>query len=221
MIQNNYLFIDIIIISTFFFSPSLSVFRPYKICPPAKNKERPTELYGEWQTDPWAPMPVTEDGKITKNAQGNIEIFNQGMVPAGAVHVVEEGDVAETARLLGINFAPALVGFKQRNGKTEAILEGVVVALESEEILREAHRMRADHAEEKQAQKRERQVRGYWVTLIKEIVLKGKLAKEFESDRLGVVNAEMNRRMMSQDHSEDEEEKKRVVKGTDDWSPNI
>ena len=47
------------------------------------------ELFGHWQTEEYVP-PEPRDGKVPRNAYGNIEIFKECMLPQGAVHLKRE-----------------------------------------------------------------------------------------------------------------------------------
>ncbi|KAF8070964.1 RAD4 [Scenedesmus sp. PABB004] len=98
----------------------------------ASGAEQATQaLYGLWQTEPWAP-PAAVDGKVPRNEHGNVEAPPfAAALPEGTVHVVLPG-VAAACRALGIDFAPALVGFEVQGGRNLPKLQGVVVCAEFE-----------------------------------------------------------------------------------------
>ena len=86
--------------------------------------------------------------------------------------------------MLGLEFAPAVVGFRKRKGKTEPLLKGIVVLAENEELLRAAHRERCAHAVLLKDQKREKDIHGFWIQLIKGALLKEKFDNEFKQDQI-------------------------------------
>ncbi len=52
-----------------------------------ENDPSKSALYGEWQTEPFSPVTIQEDGRIPTNSFGNIELFHPRMLPIGAVHL--------------------------------------------------------------------------------------------------------------------------------------
>ena len=55
-------------------------------------KDRPLELYGEWQVEDYIPPPAV-DGKVPRNEYGNVELFKPTMLPKGTVHLKGLSDV--------------------------------------------------------------------------------------------------------------------------------
>ncbi|GAW01080.1 Rad4-domain-containing protein [Lentinula edodes] len=92
-------------------------------------------LYARNQTELYVPDPVV-DGIIPKNQFGNIDLYVNTMLPRGAVHMPFKG-VAKIARKLQIDFAEAVTGFEFRKRKATPVLEGIVVAIENEEVVLE------------------------------------------------------------------------------------
>ncbi|KAM7202500.1 hypothetical protein V8F33_002720 [Rhypophila sp. PSN 637] len=92
-------------------------------------------IYTEEQTTLYVPPPVGEDGRIPKNKFGNIEVFVPSMVPQGGVHV-DHPRAAQASYILGVDYAPALTGWKFAGKKGTAVLQGVVVAKQVEEGVR-------------------------------------------------------------------------------------
>jgi xeroderma pigmentosum group C-complementing protein len=85
-----------------------------------------TELYGEWQTEPWVP-PAAENGVVPKNERGNVEVPPLAQaLPAGTTHL-DFPRVFHACRRLGVDFAPALVGFEPARGGMLPKFAGVVV----------------------------------------------------------------------------------------------
>lgn len=66
------------------------------------------ELFGEWQTEAWAP-PAVVDGRVPVNAHGNWELWTPAHLPEGAEHL-DAPRAAEVAAALGIHYARAFLG---------------------------------------------------------------------------------------------------------------
>ena len=93
-------------------------------------------LYSEDQTAWIIPAPI-DDGIIPRNGYGNIDCFVPSMVPAGAVHLALRG-TAKICRRLGISHAEAVTGFEFGARRAIPVLDGVVVAAEAEQVVRDA-----------------------------------------------------------------------------------
>jgi xeroderma pigmentosum group C-complementing protein len=87
-----------------------------------------TGLYALFQTDLYIPEPVV-DGRIPKNAFGNLDVYVPSMVPPGAVHI-RASEAKNAARLLNIDYADAVTGFQFKGRHGTAVIEGIIVALE-------------------------------------------------------------------------------------------
>lgn len=86
-----------------------------------------TALYAEYQTCLYEPPPAI-DGRIPKNAYGNIDVYVPSMIPGGAVHV-RHPLASEAARVLGIDYADAVTGFEFKGRQGTAVVDGVVVSM--------------------------------------------------------------------------------------------
>ncbi|KAF2877342.1 Rad4 transglutaminase-like domain-containing protein [Massariosphaeria phaeospora] len=117
-------------------------------------------LYSKAQTD-WIIPDAIVDGKIPRNAFGNIDVYVPTMVPRGAVHIPLRGTV-RVCKKLNINFAEACTGFEFGKQRAVPVLTGVVVAAENEDLVIDA--WEADQAEKaaKELDKREKLVLGLW-----------------------------------------------------------
>jgi len=93
-------------------------------------------LYGEWQTNLYVAPPVV-NGIVPKSQYGTVELFVPSMLPCGAAHVRMNG-AAKVAKELGLDFAKAVVGFEWKRGACIPVVDGIVVAKESEVFLKEA-----------------------------------------------------------------------------------
>lgn len=119
-----------------------------------------TPIYTLDQTTLYKAPPV-RDGRVPKNKFGNIDVYVPSMVPPGGVHVDDER-AARAAHILGVDYAPALMGFSFRGRQGTAVLRGVVVAAECETAVREVIQgfegMEREREEEK---RRMRALRGW------------------------------------------------------------
>lgn len=117
-------------------------------------------LYAKSQTDWIIPDPI-QDGKIPRNAFGNIDVYVPTMIPKGAVHIPLKG-TARVCKKLGVDFAEACTGFEFGKQRAVPVLTGVVVAAENEELVIDA--WEADEVEKarKERDKREALVLGMW-----------------------------------------------------------
>ncbi|ETI20362.1 hypothetical protein G647_08397 [Cladophialophora carrionii CBS 160.54] len=86
-----------------------------------------TALYAEFQTSLYEPPPVV-NGKVPRNAYGNLDVYVASMIPAGAVHI-RHALAAKAARILGIDYADAVTGFQFKGRQGTAVIDGVVVAM--------------------------------------------------------------------------------------------
>lgn len=118
----------------------------------AMDERADTNLYTEEQTELYVPPPIV-NGMVPKNSYGNLDVFVPSMVPAGGVHIAGtlqnllqllcstniqlklDLETAQAARLLGIDYSDALVGFEFRGRHGTAVLRGAVVANEYREAV--------------------------------------------------------------------------------------
>ena len=86
-----------------------------------------TALYAEFQTSLYEPPPIV-NGKVPRNAYGNLDVYVPSMIPAGAVHV-RHPLAASAARLLGIDYVDAVTGFQFKGRQGTAVVDGVVISM--------------------------------------------------------------------------------------------
>ncbi|KAL1388474.1 nucleotide excision repair complex XPC-HR23B, subunit XPC/DPB11 [Phyllosticta capitalensis] len=89
-------------------------------------------LYAGFQTEPYVAPPVSPSGRVPRNAFGNLDVYVPSMVPPGGAHV-RHPRARQAAKLLGIDYADAVTGFKFKGRHGTAVIEGVVVAAENRE----------------------------------------------------------------------------------------
>ncbi|KAI9376174.1 hypothetical protein BJX61DRAFT_552826 [Aspergillus egyptiacus] len=99
------------------------------------DMDQETALYAFFQTEPYTPPPVVQ-GRVPKNAYGNLDVYVPSMVPPGGVHI-RNLEAARAARILGIDYADAVTGFNFKGRHGTAVFEGVVVATEYREAVEE------------------------------------------------------------------------------------
>ncbi|EER45618.1 Rad4 family protein [Histoplasma capsulatum H143] len=93
-------------------------------------------LYALYQTEYIIPPPI-KDGKIPKNAYGNIDCFVPSMIPKGATHIPLRGTV-RICKKLGVDYAEAVTGFEFGSKMAVPVIEGVVVASENAGLVKDA-----------------------------------------------------------------------------------
>ncbi|GAQ34788.1 hypothetical protein AtubIFM55763_001653 [Aspergillus tubingensis] len=121
-----------------------------------QNGEKPKQgLYAIHQTEYIIPDPIC-DGVIPKNEYGNIDCFVPSMVPRGAVHIPWSGTV-RVCKKLGVDYAEAVTGFEFGSKMAVPVIQGVVVAEENEDLVKDA--WLADDAEKRKREQRKAEAR--------------------------------------------------------------
>ncbi|KAB8235355.1 Rad4 family protein [Aspergillus alliaceus] len=123
--------------------------------------EKPKQgLYAKYQTEYIIPPPI-HNGVIPKNDYGNIDCFVPSMVPRGAAHIPYPGTV-RICKKLGIDYAEAVTGFEFGSKMAVPVIEGVVVAAENEDLVKDAWRADAAEKREKERRKAEARILQTW-----------------------------------------------------------
>ncbi|KAK7509197.1 hypothetical protein IWZ03DRAFT_390732 [Phyllosticta citriasiana] len=84
-------------------------------------------LYAAFQTEQYVAPPVSPSGRVPRNAFGNLDVYVPSMVPGGGAHV-RHPRARQAAKLLGVDYADAVTGFKFSGRHGTAVVEGAVVA---------------------------------------------------------------------------------------------
>ncbi|KAG3111905.1 hypothetical protein PI124_g9476 [Phytophthora idaei] len=134
-------------------------------------------FFGLWQTTEFEPPPMV-DGRVPKNKYGNIEVWSPAHVPRGAVHL-HLPRIDAIAESLGIDFAPAVVGFEVCNGLPMPKMSGIVVAQSHEEMLLDAHAERQQQTIEKAIAHNQKLVLKRWEKLTKRLLLRQRLEDDY------------------------------------------
>lgn len=132
-----------------------------------------TPLFTAEQTRLYEPPPVV-DGVVPKNRFGNLEIYAPTMVPRGGAHVADELAGA-AARLLGVDYAPALTGFRFEGRRGTAVLQGAVVAAGHAAAVRAVAAGLRDDAADVERERRQRAVLRAWKTLLMQLRLRQRI----------------------------------------------
>ncbi|KAL1392869.1 hypothetical protein pipiens_012162 [Culex pipiens pipiens] len=156
---------------------------PYKVVT-SKLRREPTqlELFGHWQTEEYVP-PEPRDGKVPRNAYGNIEIFKECMLPRGAVHL-KQPNISRICRRLNVDYAPAVVGFGVHAGGNHPVFEGIVICREFEQRVLDEYERDLVEQEQRKREKRERRIYDNWRKLIKGLLIRSRLRAKYNFDRL-------------------------------------
>jgi hypothetical protein len=136
-----------------------------------------TVLYGAWQVEPHQPRPVV-GGVVPRSTYGHVELWTAAHLPLGSVHMQEPG-VAQAAKQLGVDAAPAMVGFDVRDGRPVPKFDGVVVCVEHAEVLREAAAAMAEQAEDKEVHKQHAEALSLWRALIRALAIRRRLEEQY------------------------------------------
>jgi len=137
-------------------------------------------LYSKAQTDWIIPDPIV-DGKIPRNAFGNIDVYVPTMVPKGAVHIPLKG-TARVCRKLNIDYAEACTGFEFGKQRAVPVLTGVVVAQENEDMLIDAWEVEEAEKQRKERAKREKFLLGLWRRFASGLRVVNRMREEYGED---------------------------------------
>ncbi|KRZ90378.1 DNA repair protein complementing XP-C cells -like protein, partial [Trichinella sp. T8] len=151
--------------------------RPKMTVPKELRVDRPLNLYGIWQTEPYIPKPA-EDGIVPKNEYGNVELYQMSMLPPGTVYMIQPG-LLSIARKLNIDCAPAVVGWEFHCRSSHPIIEGCVVCKEHKEILEAAWLEEQVHIAVKEKERKTMRALKNWRKMVRSMLIKAKVEKKF------------------------------------------
>ncbi|CAO2652741.1 Nn.00g021520.m01.CDS01 [Neocucurbitaria sp. VM-36] len=137
-------------------------------------------LYSKAQTDWIIPDPIV-NGRIPRNAFGNIDVYVPTMVPRGAVHIPLKG-TARICRKLNVDYAEACTGFEFGKQRAVPVLTGVVVALENENLVIDAWEVEEVEKAKKEADKREKLVLSLWKKFLSGLRIVERMKAEYGDD---------------------------------------
>ncbi|KAJ5923963.1 Rad4 family protein [Penicillium verhagenii] len=143
--------------------------------------EKPMQgLYSRDQTEFIIPPPI-RDGKIPKNDYGNIDCFVPSMVPRGATHVPLPATV-RVCKKLGIDYAEAVTGFEFGSKMAVPVIQGVVVASENADLLRDAWRAEAAEKRKREELKAEKRILQTWRKFLFGLRIAERVREEYGGD---------------------------------------
>jgi xeroderma pigmentosum group C-complementing protein len=148
-------------------------------------------LYSEAQTDWIIPDPIV-DGKIPRNAFGNIDVYVPTMVPRGAIHIPLKG-TARICKKLKIDYAEACTGFEFGKQRAVPVITGVVVAVENEDLVIDAWEVAQAEKEKKEEDKREKHVLGLWRKFLAGLRIVERVKRDHGQDAVEVWQKEKDK----------------------------
>ncbi|PHT30976.1 hypothetical protein CQW23_27313 [Capsicum baccatum] len=163
-------------------------------------------LYGHWQTEPLILAPAVNgivprhctaqvhdllrigydlfysgnNERIVdkKNERGQVDVWSEKCLPPGTVHL-RLPRLVPVAQRLKIDFAPAMVGFEFRNGRSLPVYEGIVVCTEFKDAILEAYREEEVRREAKERRKTEAEALSRWYQLLASLVTRQRLQNRY------------------------------------------
>lgn len=143
-------------------------------------RDLPLEIFGEWQTQEYDP-PSAVDGKVPRNCYGNVDMYKECMLPKGCVWLKLPG-IVRVAHKLGIDCAPAVVGFDTNCGSYGAhpVIDGHIVCEEHAETLQIAWEEEQRNAHTREQDKRLKKIWDNWRRLIKAAMIREKLRVKYK-----------------------------------------
>ncbi|MQL95143.1 hypothetical protein Taro_027810 [Colocasia esculenta] len=136
------------------------------------------ELFGKWQVEPLC-LPPAVDGIVPKNERGQVEVWSEKCLPPGTTHL-RLPRLAPVAKRLEVDFAPAMIGFEFRNGRSYPIFEGIVVCSEFKDAILEAYAEEEERREAEERKRSEAQALSRWYQLLCSIITRQRLKNAYE-----------------------------------------
>lgn len=127
--------------------------------------EKESKLYGEWQTEE-VEKEMAREGKVPKNAHGNIDIWNDSHIPDGCVHL-QYPRLAQVCKKLGVDYAGAMVGFERHGGLSVPKFNGVVVCEEHAQAIMHEYYKREKRLAENAEKRRIKRIHDGWKKLVR------------------------------------------------------
>ena len=147
-------------------------------------------MYAIDQTEYIIPPPI-ENGRIPKNAYGNMDCFVPSMVPRGAVHIPLRSTM-KICKRLGIDYAEAVTGFEFGNKRAVPVIMGVVVAAEHENLVIDEWEKDETERKIKEEGKREKMALGMWRKLLMGLRIVERVRDEYGADEGDRIREEVN-----------------------------
>ncbi|XP_047313317.1 DNA repair protein RAD4 [Impatiens glandulifera] len=142
-----------------------------------ETSKREVMLYGKWQTEPLI-LPHAVNGIVPKNERGQVDVWSEKCLPPGTVHL-RLRFVHLVAKRFEIDYAPAMVGFEFRNGRSFPVFEGIVVCAEFKEVILEAYAEQEERRMLEEKKRNEAQAASRWYQLLSSIITRQKLNNRY------------------------------------------
>ncbi|CAA7401407.1 unnamed protein product [Spirodela intermedia] len=143
-----------------------------------KDDENPMiELYGKWQVETLH-LPPAVDGIVPKNERGQVEVWSERCLPPGTIHL-RLPRLVPVVKRLDVDFAPAMVGFEFRNGRSFPVYDGIVVCCEFKDAILEAYAEEEERREAEEKKRREAQALSRWYQLLCSLITRQRLKSTY------------------------------------------
>lgn len=144
------------------------------------EEEASKGLYAVSQTRIFTAPPV-KNGRVPRNAFGNLDVYVPSMIPPGAVHLVHP-NTKHAAKLLEIDFVDAVTGFEFRGRQGSAVIKGAVVAAEYKDAVLEVLYSMASEKAAAEAEKLQRESLRLWRRFMIGLRIKERVAGYADND---------------------------------------
>ncbi|RHW70278.1 DNA-repair protein [Trypanosoma brucei equiperdum] len=146
---------------------------PYKVIPPPPSRpfSKSSALFGVWQTKPFAPEPLGEDGSIPKHGNTQWYILLDKPAPIGLVHM-QQPNIIRVARRMNIDFGIVVTGYRRRrlnearSSGWEVVTDGIIVKETNTGSLVKAYEEWKQLTEEQEAAKRKQRAYRWWMHFV-------------------------------------------------------
>ncbi|RDX74721.1 DNA repair protein RAD4, partial [Mucuna pruriens] len=140
------------------------------------------KLYGKWQLEPLN-LPHAVNGIVPKNERGQVDVWSEKCLPPGTVHL-SFPKAFSVAKRLEIDYAPAMVGFEFKNGRSYPVFDGIVVCAEFKDVLLEAYAEEEERRRAEEKKRDETQALSRWYQLLSSIVTRQRLNNRYINNSL-------------------------------------
>ncbi|MED6161563.1 hypothetical protein PIB30_061985 [Stylosanthes scabra] len=137
------------------------------------------KLYGSWQLEPLN-LPHAMNGIVPKNERGQVDVWSEKCLPPGTVHL-RFPRAFSVAKRLEIDYAPAMVGFEFKNGRSYPVFDGIVVCAEFKDVLLEAFAEEEQRRQAEEKRRDETEALRRWYQLISSIVTRQRLKNRYNN----------------------------------------
>ncbi|CAK8538012.1 unnamed protein product [Lathyrus sativus] len=138
------------------------------------------KLYGKWQLEPLN-LPHAVNGIVPKNDRGQVDVWSEKCLPPGTVHL-RFPRAYTVAKRLEIDYAPAMVGFEFKNGRSYPVYDGIVVCTEFKDTLLEAFAEEDELRKAEEKKRDEAQALRRWYQLLSSIVTRQRLNNRYNNN---------------------------------------